>query len=253
MKRIDAGELAAALPAANLAVLVAAVAHLTGDLSMVDAHPEPRTFDHGRGPGSLTDEDADAIRAWAFDALTGWSEDARAAEAAPEAAILHRLIEFVVGEAVGDEYVPLVEEEADFDGVDHRRFEWTRRPDAATLAGFHVGIIGAGLGGLCAAIRLEQAGIPYTVFDKNTDVGGTWFENTYPDLRVDVPNHFYSYSFRPNADWSHYYARQHELFDYIAECAKEHHVLPHVRLGTEVQSATWDEARGTWRVALRDA
>ena len=113
----------------------------------------------------------------------------------------------MVGEPVGDEYVPLVEEEADFGGVDLRRFEWTRRPDAATLAGFHVGIIGAGLGGLCAAIRLEQAGIPYTVFDKNADVGGTWFENTYPDLRVDVPNHFYSYSFRPNADWSHYYTR----------------------------------------------
>ncbi len=121
------------------------------------------------------------------------------------------------------------------------------------LSNFHVGIVGAGLGGLCAAIRLEQAGIPYTVFDKNPDVGGTWFENTYPDLRVDVPNHFYSYSFRPNPDWSHFYARQHELFDYIASCAKEFGVLPHVRFGTEVRSATFDEGSGTWRVALRDA
>ena len=77
MNRIDAGELAAALPAANLAVLVAAVAHLTGDLSMVDAHAEPRTFDHGRGPGSLTDDDAESIRAWAFDALTSWPDEAR--------------------------------------------------------------------------------------------------------------------------------------------------------------------------------
>ncbi len=51
MNPIDAGELAAALPAANLAVLVAAVTHLTGDFSVIDAHPEPRTFDHGRGPG----------------------------------------------------------------------------------------------------------------------------------------------------------------------------------------------------------
>ena len=83
MNRIDAGELAAALPAANLAVLVAAVAHLTGDLSMVDAHPEPRTFDHGRGPGSLTDEDADAIRAWAFDALTGWSDERACGRSCP--------------------------------------------------------------------------------------------------------------------------------------------------------------------------
>jgi len=250
VNRIDAGELAAALPAANLAVLVAAVAQLTGDLSVVDAHPEPRTFDHGRGPGSLADDDAQAIRSWAFAALTGVGDDGR--EHAPDAATLHRLIEFVAGEPVGAEYVPLVEEEADFDRADRRRFEWNRRPDPNTLAGFHVGIIGAGLGGLCAAIRLEQAGIPYTVFDKNAAVGGTWFENTYPDLRVDVPNHFYSYSFRPNPDWSHFYARQHELLDYIAECAKEHHVLPHVRSGTEVVGAAFDEARGTWTLSLRE-
>ena len=78
MNRIDAGGAGSRVPpAANLAVLVAALAHLTGDLSMVDAHPGGRTFDHGRGPGSLTDEDADAIRAWAFNALTGRSDEAR--------------------------------------------------------------------------------------------------------------------------------------------------------------------------------
>ena len=255
MSPIDAGELAAALPAANLAVLVAAVAHSAGDLSMVDAYAEPRTFDHGRGPGTLRDDQADSIRAWAFAALTSLPdaqlEPGRGRRPASDE--LHRLIEFVAGEAVDAAYVPLVEEEADFDGADRRRFEWTRRPAPDAVARFRVGIIGAGLGGLCAAIRLEQAGIPYTVFDKNADVGGTWFENTYPDLRVDVPNHFYSYSFHPNPDWSHYYARQHELFDYVTACAKEHHVLPHVRFGTEVQSATWDEARNTWRVVVRDA
>ena len=115
-------------------------------------------------------------------------------------------------------------------------------PTPTTLGGFRVGIIGAGLGGLCAAIRLEQAGIPYTVFEKNPDVGGTWFENTYPDLRVDVPNHFYSYSFAPNPDWSDYYARRDELADYIERCAKEYGVLPHVRFGTEVLAA--DVRRG---------
>jgi 4-hydroxyacetophenone monooxygenase len=251
VSRIDAGELAAALPAANLAVLVAAVAHVTGDMSVIDAHPEPRMFDHGRGPGSLTSDDAEAIRAWAFAALTSVDDDAFGHT--PGTETLHRLVEFVAGEPVGAEYVPLVIEEADFDAADRRRFAWTRRPDPATLADFRVGIIGAGLGGLCAAIRLEQAGIPYTVFDKNADVGGTWFENTYPDLRVDVPNHFYSYSFRPNAEWSHYYARQSELLDYIVDCAKTYDVLPHVCFGTEVISATFDEGNAVWEVRLRDA
>lgn len=250
MSPIDPGELARALPAANLAVLVAAVAHRTGDLSVIAAHPAPRTFDHGRGPGSLSEHDAEAIRAWAFDALTTLDDGG---DVKPVDATLHRLIEFVVGEPVGAEYVPMVEAEADFGAADCRRFRWTSHPDPARLADFRVGIIGAGLGGVCAAIRLEQAGIPYTVFDKNTGIGGTWFENTYPDLRVDVPNHFYSYSFHPNADWSYYYARQPELSDYIARCAKEHGVLPHVRFGTEVLAATFDEARSTWRVTVRDA
>jgi 4-hydroxyacetophenone monooxygenase len=251
VNRIDSRELADALPAANLAVLIASVAYATGDSSMLEAYPDPRSFDHGRGAGTIVvdDDDADTIRAWAHAALTSGDDPAPA----PDAATLHRLLEFVVGEPVGAEYVPLVEEEADFDGADRRRFEWNERPDPERLGDFHVGIIGAGLGGLCAAIRLEQAGIPYTVFDKNTGVGGTWFENTYPDLRVDVPNHFYSYSFRPNASWSDYFARQHELLDYIAACAKEHRVLQHVRFATEVVSATFDDVRGTWRVALRDS
>ena len=164
---------------------------------------------------------------------------------------MHRIMEFCAGEAVPPEYVPMVEDEANFDGVDRRRFEWTRRPPDAVLERFHVGIIGAGLGGLCAAIRLEQAGIPYTVFEKNADVGGTWFENTYPDLRVDVPNHFYSYSFFPNPDWSDYFARRGELADYITRGAKEYGVLPHVRFRTEVHEATFDEARSIWSLTLR--
>ena len=121
------------------------------------------------------------------------------------------------------------------------------------LEQFHVGIVGAGLGGLGAAIRLEQAGIAYTIFEKNSDVGGTWFENTFPDLRVDVPNHFYSYSFAPKADWSDHYSRRDEIADYIAQCAKEYAVLPHVRFGTEVVRAAFDEAGGRWPVRLRTA
>jgi 4-hydroxyacetophenone monooxygenase len=250
VNRLDPAELSAALAEANLAVLVSAVAHLTGDLSLLERFPDPRAFDHGRGPGSLGARDADALRAEAFARLTAF-DAATAAPPAIDAAALHRIMEFCAGEEVAPAYVPLVEEEADFDGRDRRRFEWTHRPPEPVLERFHVGIIGAGLGGLCAAIRLEQAGIPYTVFEKNADVGGTWFENTYPDLRVDVPNHFYSYSFFPNPEWSDYFARREELADYIARGAKEHGVLPHVRFRTEVQAATFDEAHGRWSLTLQ--
>ncbi len=240
----------AALAEANLAVLLSAMAHVTGDLRLLDRYPDPRQFDHGRGPGSLPEDEAQRIRDEALALL----EDLDAAPDAPrptlDAAALHRIVEFCAGEPVGAEYVPMIEEEANFEGDDPRRFTWPTPPDPDALARFRVGIIGAGLGGLALAIRLQQAGIPYTVFEKNPDVGGTWFENTYPDLRVDVPNHFYSYSFRPNPDWSHYYARRDELSEYIARCADDYGVVPHIRFGTEVRAAAYDEATGRWSVRL---
>jgi 4-hydroxyacetophenone monooxygenase len=241
---------AASLAEANLAVLLSALAHVTGDLGLLDRFPDPRQFDHGRGPGSLSDDEAQRIRDEALALL----EDLATAPVTPRPALdeaaLHRIVEFCAGEPVGAEYVPMIEEEANFEGDDPRRFTWAQPPDPDALARFRVGIIGAGLGGLALAIRLQQAGIPYTVFEKNPDVGGTWFENTYPDLRVDVPNHFYSYSFRPNPDWSHYYARRDELSEYIARCAKDYGVAPHIRFGTEVRAASYDEATGTWSMQL---
>src|SRR6185295_3882092 len=131
--------------------------------------------------------------------------------------------------------------------------EWAQPPPSEALAAFRVGIIGSGLGGLCAAIRLQQAGIPFTIYEKNDDIGGTWYENDFPDLRVDVPNHFYSYSFEPNPDWSSFFARRDELKAYIDAIAHKHDLRKNVRLRTEVVSAHWDEARGIWNVRLRGA
>jgi 4-hydroxyacetophenone monooxygenase len=119
------------------------------------------------------------------------------------------------------------------------------------LEGFRVAVIGAGFGGVLAGIRLGQAGIPYTIFEKNDSVGGTWYENTYPDLRVDVPNHFYSYSFRPNPNWSDYFSRGPEIEAYLEACARETGVRECVRFGTEVTRVDWDEATSRWHLALR--
>jgi 4-hydroxyacetophenone monooxygenase len=255
VSQVDPSVLSAALAEANLAVLVSALAHRTRDLSIIERAGDPRRFDHGRTPATLPDEDAAAIRAEAFSILLDL-DDARSrndpgGQEPIDDATLLQIMEFCGGEPIGPEYVPLARDEADFEGCDRRRFRWAQPPESAVLEQFRVGIIGAGLGGLCAAIRLEQAGIPYTVFEKNPDVGGTWFENTYPDLRVDVPNHFYSYSFAPNADWSDHYARREELADYISRCAKEHAVLPNIRFGTEVEEATFDDASGRWQLGLR--
>ena len=82
-----------------------------------------------------------------------------------------------------------------------------------------VGVIGAGPGGLCAAIRLRQEG--YTdvvVWERANGVGGTWRHNTYPGCACDLPSHLYAYSFEPKADWTRPYASQPEIQAYLEHC-----------------------------------
>jgi 4-hydroxyacetophenone monooxygenase len=90
------------------------------------------------------------------------------------------------------------------------------------------------------------------VIEKNADVGGTWFENTYPGCRVDSPNHTYSYSFEPN-DWPQHFSDQKTLLGYFRRVADQYSIRDMIRFNTEVESATYDEATGTWQVAVRPA
>lgn len=116
-----------------------------------------------------------------------------------------------------------------------------------------VAIIGSGFGGLAAAVRLKQAGITELVlFEKSSDVGGVWRENTYPGAACDVPSHLYSLSFAPKADWSRRFAPQSEIHQYLRDVARDFDVLRHIRFGTEVLAAAFDEDAGVWRLALAD-
>ena len=113
-----------------------------------------------------------------------------------------------------------------------------------------IAVIGAGFGGLGAAIRLQQAGfIDFLVFDAGTDVGGTWRDNTYPGCACDVPSQLYSYSFALNPDWSDTFSGQQEIWGYLRACVEKFGVGDRIRLGHEVIDATWDPARQRWRIA----
>ena len=141
-------------------------------------------------------------------------------------------------------------EELALDGVDSRAFHWDKPVTPEQKQKFKVLIIGAGMSGLLAAIRLEEAGIPYVVVEKNEAVGGTWFENSYPGCRVDSPNHFYSFSFEPNHGWPQYFSRRDELFAYFNRCTDKFGIRPHIRFSTEVTSARYSEDEQVWNVAL---
>lgn len=117
----------------------------------------------------------------------------------------------------------------------------------------HIAIIGAGFAGLGMAIQLLAAGRrDFVVIERAASVGGTWRDNTYPGVACDVPSHLYSYSFELNPDWTQPYAPQREIQAYLERCAAKYGVHPHLRLGTGVQRATYDEARAVWELLLDD-
>jgi cation diffusion facilitator CzcD-associated flavoprotein CzcO len=119
--------------------------------------------------------------------------------------------------------------------------------------GMRYGIVGAGMSGILAAIKLIESGNEnFTVFEKAADLGGTWRENRYPGLTCDTPSHAYSYSFALNPDWKSYYAEGREIHEYFRKVATERGALPHIRYGSEVVSLRFDEAKHVWDIALSD-
>ncbi|HEY0215556.1 MAG TPA: NAD(P)/FAD-dependent oxidoreductase [Cellulomonas sp.] len=112
-----------------------------------------------------------------------------------------------------------------------------------------VAVLGAGFGGLGAAIRLQRAGRPsFLVLERAEDVGGTWRDNTYPGVACDIPSHLYSYSFRPEPSWSRVFAAGSEILDYLRRAAREEGVLDRVRFGAEVLAARWSEREEVWHL-----
>ncbi|MEX0426706.1 flavin-containing monooxygenase [Nocardioides sp. DS6] len=113
-------------------------------------------------------------------------------------------------------------------------------------------IVGAGFGGLCAAIKLDEDGErDFVVVEKGSDVGGTWRDNTYPGAACDVPSQLYSYSFAPNPDWSMSFSPQPEIWAYIKRVAEGSGVLDRFVFDTEVVSAAWDDEGQRWLVETR--
>ncbi len=116
-----------------------------------------------------------------------------------------------------------------------------------------VAIVGAGFGGLGMAIRLRQSGVDdFVVFERDEEVGGTWWANTYPGCQCDIPSHLYSYSFAPNPEWTRTYPLQPEIREYLRACADRFGLRAHIRFRCPVQRAEWDEREGVWQIDTPD-
>ncbi len=113
-----------------------------------------------------------------------------------------------------------------------------------------VAVIGAGFGGICAAIRLKEAGVEsLAIIDRGDDVGGTWRDNDYPGAAVDISTLQYSLSFVPNTEWSRLYATQAELLAYIRSVVDRFDLRRHLRLGVEVTEMAWDDVGRHWCIS----
>ena len=113
-------------------------------------------------------------------------------------------------------------------------------------------IIGAGFGGMGAAITLKRLGIDdFVILEREDGLGGTWHVNRYPGLAVDIASVTYSYSFEPNPYWSHWYARGPELKRYAEHVADRYDLRRHMRFETVVEGAAWDDRAQEWEVRLR--
>ncbi len=116
-----------------------------------------------------------------------------------------------------------------------------------------VAIVGAGFGGLGAAIRLLQDGErDLVILEKADDIGGTWRDNTYPGCACDVPSVLYSYSFAPNPQWSRSFSGQQEIWDYLRGCVERFNLRPFLRLGVELLDAAWDDTAQRWSIRTSD-
>ncbi|MCB1006326.1 MAG: NAD(P)/FAD-dependent oxidoreductase, partial [Acidimicrobiales bacterium] len=105
-------------------------------------------------------------------------------------------------------------------------------------------IIGAGMSGILASIKLSEAGHDdQVIYEKADRLGGTWRENTYPGIACDVPSHLYSYSFAPNPGWSHQFSPGDEIEGYFEQVADDYGVTPRIRFGEEVTHTEWRDGR----------
>ncbi len=238
-----------ALSGADVAPMLMVLVHLGGEESWLDEVSPfitgPWNF-HENAPEELKQR----MRARLKAILLDYAASNRPLPTEPPPHLLRRMLGAGVAAEIPDEYMPMIIEETMLDDRDPKTVHWRTGPK--NLDAFKAVIIGAGVSGLGMAIKMQEAGIPFVIYEKNHTVGGTWLENGYPGCGVDTPNHFYSLSFEPNHDWPEHFSKRNELWTYLERLADKYDIRRHIRFNTEVTSAIYHEADALWDLTTRD-
>lgn len=246
----DPAALRAAIAQADIVPLLMSLVQLTGDCRRLTA-----ARPHIQGAWSyqqrLPSELQEAIRTDLVDAIIRAADLQLPILAEPSDALLPEMLEVAVGQKIPEVYFPVFREEMSFGQVDRRSVPWRNKPAPDLLAKFKVIVVGAGFSGILMGIKLQEAGIPYLILEKNAEVGGTWFENTYPGCGVDTPSHFYSYAFQTNDEWTRFFPSGREIQDYILRCVEKYRIRDNIRFSEDVKAARYDQSLARWMISTR--
>ncbi|MFL6818480.1 MAG: flavin-containing monooxygenase [Bradyrhizobium sp.] len=243
-KKLD---LTTAIAEGDIRVLLMVLVHMTGDERWLEPPYKPKRDvrlipDPEAGvPTNIQEEIRSAVLNLFKDGVP------KPAITDPGDELMLRMMRACLGENVAPEYAPMMREEMGFIPRDVR---WTTRPPEHALKSQHVLIVGAGVCAIALGVALGRLGIPYTIVEKNDELGGTWYVNRYPGCGVDTPNHSYSFSFGARNRWTRYFAQRQELLDYLRKVALEHDVRSHIRFNTRLTASRWDEAKRRWISSL---
>ncbi|WP_319433745.1 NAD(P)/FAD-dependent oxidoreductase [Mycobacterium sp. RTGN5] len=231
---------------ADPGVLVAVLAQMTGDASVIDRYGTK--IDHVPDPPEKAGRtDQVTAQALAEDIMSALDEPRRPdSPATDDRELFARLLPIALGSAVDDEQIDLLLEQGGFRPSQPTLPRTTPIPATTTVA-----IIGAGIAGIAVALAAAAEGVRFAIFDRNAEVGGTWLTTTYPGIGVDTPSAYYSLSREVNPDWSSYYPIGAEYQAYLVGLADKYDLRRHIRFGTEVEALHWDEERQQWQIRSR--
>jgi 4-hydroxyacetophenone monooxygenase len=241
-------ELRANLRQADAGVLVAVLAQLTGDPSVIDSYASKISHipDPPERAGATDPDTAAALVDAILDALT--QPRRRDAVPADDRDLFARLLPIALGSEVDDEQVNLLLEQGGFQQSQPTLPRTVPIPGTVKIA-----IIGAGIAGISVALAATVEGVCYEIFDRNKEVGGTWLTTTYPGIGVDTPSAYYSLSWEVNPNWSNYFPQGAEYQAYLVALADKYQLRQHTRFGTEVDALWWDDHRSQWQIHWVDA
>lgn len=236
-ENIDTAYIRRAVEASDLAALRVALFQATGDAELAEFGPVA-TLDHA---------DRERLAARAVQLLETRIDGFQ--RRIPSDEELRELMDLVLGVSTRDEHFEIRRKFLAFTPFP---FQHERSEDAAPVPeGFEVAIIGAGPAGISMAVQLERLGVPYVLYDRRSEIGGTWSIHQYPDIRVDTLSITYEFSFEDEYPWSEYFARGEEVRTYLEFISKKYGVHEQTRLGHDLEDARFDDESLTWHLTFQ--